>query len=408
MYLTCYKLLTNTTQVYIAKNFSSSIFSVSSPFRWRQPRRQWYCLKSRVSNFHTTQRMYSPTSAILSIASIASGCYLRYWWLKQTPMKREEYLKWYKNKRFKIHGTLAVISLVMIAYLSTFIKRDPVINRPRLVLFSDAEQAENAQVFAKLIVHSRDNVVPFDDPMYSRILSVMKNLGRSNEHLFKDSNWRVTIIRRMFDITPNPTVLVLPDATIIAFSDIFKFVKNDDQLTFVLAHEMAHQILLHTTEVLSFKFLRTVLLDITAFVCFAFYPFWIAFVHFVLYSVVSQSIFYWYKRRREMEADKIGLELCARSCIDLREVFVFLEILKKYKDLLYKNTLFDFSLFKIHPSLEDRLKKMNEDLPKLLQLRNEANCPELPDMDPRDNLPRYLKELEDNLRTDRNSFGVQL
>lgn len=60
-------------------------------------------------------------------------------------------------------------------------------------------------------MQNQKNVVPLHDPKYKIIATALKRLINSNKNLFKDTDWTITIIHRMFDnIASFPNVMILP------------------------------------------------------------------------------------------------------------------------------------------------------------------------------------------------------
>lgn len=53
-------------------------------------------------------------------------------------------------------------------------------------------------------------MVPLHDPKYKIIATALKRLINSNKNLFKDTDWTITIIHRMFNNIAFPNVMILP------------------------------------------------------------------------------------------------------------------------------------------------------------------------------------------------------
>ncbi|KOC68175.1 Metalloendopeptidase OMA1, mitochondrial [Habropoda laboriosa] len=398
MYSKYSQLITSRTLICTRKSLLCRTVPESFPFQCKRSERKWQCLKLQTACFHTTQKLHSPGLIILCLGSILCGRFIRKRWMTMSPIKQEMFIRWYMQRRRIINGCLMGLSIALPIYCLTCFKRDPVVKAPRFILIDGAKRITYSKFVYSLIVRNKENVVPFRNPMYTRVTRVLNNLARANKEIFKDSTpWNVTIIYRIFNEISAPNVLILPDRSIIVLADIFKFIKNDDQLTIILAHEMAHEILYHVAQTLSIGLLRVYLTVIPTLFIWIFYPTRVAIRLSLFLYILTSLIFSWFKRSCEREADEIGLQLAAKTCVDPREALVLWEIMKTYEDLI-GSSKFQLSLFMDHPSFEERLLRTIELLPKYNNLRNQAECPELPIRDPRDRLPQYKKEIERKFR----------
>lgn len=324
--------------------------------------------------------------------------------MKQTPMQKEKYIRWYRQRRDIVHGSLGFLSFALIVYLLTSLERDPVLRRPRLILFDPESRLENARLFFNWIVATQDNVLPLTDPLYGKVARAVRKLTSSNKELLEDTDWTITIIYRMFNIASLPNVLILADRSIIIIYDMFNFIKSNDQLMFILAHEMAHEMLLHNIETLSVGRICDFIIPTLSFVIWVLYPRRAAAMLSSIMYIFMGAGFAWYKRRKEIEADDVGLQFSAKSCIDPREILVFWEIMRTFEELSgWKNL--QLRLFMHHPSMEKRQRRTYQQLPKAMKLREQSNCPPLTEQDPRDNLPYYRKDIEKHMHKVRKFWG---
>ncbi|XP_024225722.1 integrin alpha-PS5 isoform X3 [Bombus impatiens] len=359
--------------------------------------RRWQGLKFQISNFHTTQRLNCPAPLILCFGSCCCGHFVRKWWLKQTIEQQQKYIRWFKRRKYTIYGSLGFLSFILSVYCLTHLKEDPVRKKLRLILVDQARQIENSKIIFQVIVQNQKNVVPLHDPKYKIIATALKRLMNSNKNLFKDTDWTITIIHRIFNnIGSFPNVLILPDRNIIVIIDIFNLIKSNDQLTFILAHEISHNMLLHSLEILSFGVINYVATIVFSFLIWVFYESKAAATLCLTMYILFGAIFSWYKRKSETEADEVGLELAAKSCIDPREVLVFWEMMKKFEELTHQDK-FQIPLFMNHPTLDKRERRIIQLMPTALELRKQSKCPKLPAEDPRDRLPYYMKDIEKHM-----------
>ncbi|CAK9807091.1 Metalloendopeptidase OMA1, mitochondrial [Anthophora quadrimaculata] len=406
MYSKYSQLITSKTLICARKSLLCKTVPEPSPFQCKRSEKKWQCLKVQTSGFHTTQKLHFHTPVILCLGSILAGHFIRKRWLRMSPIEQEIVIRWYKQRRHIFHGCIKILSAILIIYLATCIKRDPILKVPRFVLFNEAQRIQNAKFLFKVVVQNESNVVPHDNHMYRKVAKIIKKLTNANKEIFKDIDWDVTIIYRIFNIASIPNVLILPDRHIIILADIFNLIKSDDQLAFILAHEMSHEMLYHPSQTISLAVLSNDVILISTFLIWTFYPARIAAMLCSFMYIVQAILFAWFKRGCEREADKVGLRLAAKSCIDLREILTFWEIMKMY-DELTGASMFRLPFLNEHPSLEERKNITIQLMPKMNQLRDQVGCPELPLKDPRDYLPQYKRELEDELRRNPRFLGMR-
>ncbi|XP_015435252.1 PREDICTED: metalloendopeptidase OMA1, mitochondrial-like [Dufourea novaeangliae] len=108
-------------------------------------------------------------------------------------------------------------------------------------MFDKDQQAElGTTIFTMLLTKHRNEVIPINDPMYLRLSRILRKLVKSNKEVFENTEWTVSIVNE-----PSPNAMALPGGNVIVFSGLFDIIQNDDQLTFILAHEMSHVMLSH-------------------------------------------------------------------------------------------------------------------------------------------------------------------
>ncbi|XP_076245985.1 integrin alpha-9 [Calliopsis andreniformis] len=397
---------TDRTVICMKRNLSCSIFPGTFPFQHKKFEKRWQCSKLQTLHFHTTQRLHvSPLFTLmlcgtLQFASIASGYFLRTWYLKQSPAQQEELKKLFNERKHKLFGLWGLSSaILLIIYLMNF-EQDPITGRPRFMLFSKDDQVVLGNiVLTTLLTKYKSDIIPISDPMYSRLKRVLRKLANANIDIFKDTQWTISVIN-----APMTNAMVLPGGNVFVFTGMFNVVENDDQLTFVLAHEISHVLLLHTIEMFSYTILKQLLNIIPSFLIWLCFSKWKAVQLYLGTTLLQKLVFqYPYQRRLEHEADEIGLQLSAKSCIDVREVLFFWELMAKYSELTQENK-YQIPILMTHPSHKEREKRLALQLPKALELRDEAGCPKLPSFDPRKKLKRYIKDLEERFRGKEELF----
>ncbi|XP_076636367.1 metalloendopeptidase OMA1, mitochondrial-like [Colletes latitarsis] len=142
-------------------------------------------------------------------------------------------------------------------------------------------------------------------------------------------------------------------------------------------------VLLRSIEGFSYLLLQSIIYSIPTFICTS-YALWKA----LLICLGAKIIFNPHKKRLEMEADKVGFQLSAKSCIDLREVLVLWEIMETYSDFT-KKSKYQIPFIMMHPTHKSRERRLAIQMLKALELQKEAGCPDLPIMD--DGIRRSLQ-----------------
>ena len=103
---------------------------------------------------------------------------------------------------------------------------------------------------------------------------------------------------------------------------------SDDQLAFLIAHEMAHHLLDHVMENVSWMMVEL----LTGLYLLFVLPRKIMFaLVWVILKPFRLGIVYPIKRRFEFEADDIGLEMSMKAGVDPKEVMIFWDILENLK-----------------------------------------------------------------------------
>ncbi|XP_033341318.2 metalloendopeptidase OMA1, mitochondrial [Megalopta genalis] len=369
-------------------------------FQSKESKKRWQHAKLQRANFHNTQTLHLPALGLITVCNVLkfgavfSGLYARRWWLNLTPEKQEQYRSWFWERSNIFFGSLGVFSLSLLTFYLTHLEEDPIEKRRRFIIFDKAERTALGQtIFKALLEFYKNNFIPSSDPMYSRLRKIITNIGRSNKEIFEHTEWTINIVN-----DPEPNAMVFSGGNVLVFSGIFDIIQNDDQLTFILAHEMSHVFLLHVPELYSYNVLDKIIYTIPTFLICATLSKWLALIVYMGTRLFHNILFTLpRKRRSETEADKVGYRLSARSCIDVREVLLFWELMDKYQDLTEANK-YIIPALRTHPSHSSRQRVLARQTPEALKLRNQAECPELPPQDPREKLPRYLKNLEERYR----------
>ena len=401
MYIKSLPFATSRIIICTARSLSCCTLPNTFHLRREESERRGRCYGLRTSNFHTSQKLHLPPVVTLAVCtflqfgSVASGYYLRQWWLRRTPDQQAEYRKRYWERRRIFLGSVGLFSSILLIYYAMHMERDPVVQRPRFVIFNKEDQAAvGNMILTMLLVKYKEDIIPISDPMYSKLTKILRKLANANRDVFKKTQWTISVVN-----APSLTnAMVLPSGNVFVFSGIFNVVDNDDQLTFVLAHEISHVLLLHTMEILSYTVLKELAYVLPTFLIWACFSRWKALSVYLGAGLLHKVLIQFpYQRQLELEADEVGLQLAAKSCIDVREVLLFWEMMKKYSDLM-EESQYEVPILMTHPTHMYRNMRLADQMPRALDLREKAGCPKLPKLDLQKELERYTKDLEERFQ----------
>uniref|UniRef100_A0A8C4SW83 Metalloendopeptidase OMA1, mitochondrial n=1 Tax=Erpetoichthys calabaricus TaxID=27687 RepID=A0A8C4SW83_ERPCA len=208
----------------------------------------------------------------------------------------------------------------------------------------------------------KDNLVPEKDPRHKAVMAVLMHLVEKNKDISELSamSWTVNIVE-----SPLVNAFVLPRGQVFVFTGMLEAVADIHQLFFVLGHEMAHALMGHGAEQASLvhfvDFLSLILLMAIWAVCprdsLALVGQWIQ-------SKLVQFLFNRpYSRKLEVEADKVGLQLAAKACADVRAGSVFWHQMDLSDVLTGKPTVPEW--LSTHPSHMSRAEQMDRLIPEV-------------------------------------------
>ena len=201
---------------------------------------------------------------------------------------------------------------------------------------------------------------------YHRITRIADRLMQSNLEMKLDPP--------EFHITTGKSLQAFSLARHIILSKGTLDMWTDDQLAFIIGHEMSHHALDHHMENMSWLCVEMVvtvmvIINVIRRRVFMLAIIWIFFKPFKL--LVSYPM----RRMGELEADDLGMEMMSRACFDLREVVMFWQVIEFFKPMGRGM----MAMVSDHPSHMQRKERMLERLQEMVALRNEAGCQDLDD-----------------------------
>ncbi|XP_046826283.1 metalloendopeptidase OMA1, mitochondrial-like [Vespa crabro] len=351
----------------------------------------------KICDFHTSSKLCIPPifavilRPILRLSAFILGRGIKRWWQKKSTKEQEQYKLLFRENRNIFLGSLVLLCLMFIVYYLMHIETDPITNRKRFIIFNRKEQAALGQlIFEMHLEEHKASLVAKDHPAYKRLIKIIENILVKNKDLIsvEDKNWTLTIVD-----SPIKNAYVLPERNIFFFLGVLNIVDNDDQLSIILAHEMAHALLLHSVEQFSHALLIDVLMTIPILLLWASFPDSLAFfLHMIGQHIVNLLHNLPYSRSLENEADEVGLNLAAKACVDVREAVVFWGTMRMLSEMKLASNIVPW--LSTHPAHGDREQSLNKKMTKAIELMKSSGCPKLNPIDPRKQF--YERTLKDH------------
>ncbi|XP_020292430.1 metalloendopeptidase OMA1, mitochondrial-like [Pseudomyrmex gracilis] len=379
-----------------------SVYSVTRHFKkrcypvWPQKKfliqdkiRKLQYLTLQKCDFRTTHSLRSSgicifLGFILRISAFLIGRFVRIWWARKSEKEKEEHKDWFRERRNVILGCFGLYGLLLLIYYITHLEIEPLTKRSRFNIFDkEYEKYLGKIIFEDQIEMYKNYLLSETHPNYKRIQKVIKKLVTANSDIrsIRETNWTLSVINKS---SPDVSyAYVIPGGHIFVALNALKIVENDDQLAFLLAHEIAHSLLLHSLEAISQKVLWDFLTVIPIFFIWSLLPdIKATVVHFLAEQIVNIIYKLPHRRILEREADDVGIKLTAKACFDIREAVVFWATLRTLTEMRILPR--DLPWISSHPDHGDREKTLNTAMVKALELRNRSGCSVLPEIDPRD------------------------
>ncbi|XP_077005623.1 metalloendopeptidase OMA1, mitochondrial isoform X2 [Tamandua tetradactyla] len=325
------------------------------------------CFPTRhIRSFHTSSRVQAaPVSLLLIILkpvqkllAIIVGRGIRKWWQALPPNKKELVKESVRKNKWKLFLGLSSFGFLFIVFYFTHLEVSPVTGRSKLLLLGK----EHFRLLAELEYETwmeefKNNMLTEKDSRYLTVKEVVYHLIECNKDIpgISEINWIIHVVD-----SPDINAFVLPNGQVFIFTGLLDSVTDIHQLSFLLGHEIAHAVLGH-----AYMFHRP------------------------------------YSRSLEAEADKVGLQLAAKACVDVRASSVFWQQME-FVDRLHRHPKLPEWL-STHPSHVHRTENLDRLIPQALKIRENCKCPPLSEPDPRLLFRLSMKHfLEESERKDQN------
>ena len=334
-----------------------------------------------VNSFHTSSSrkaipivgpiLIKLASPLSRLGAVLLGRQLRKWWRNLPENHR---IKLFNDARRRgdkiliaIFGTLAIC----FGYYSYHLEENSLTGRKQLMIMNENQMREIAErEFTSLKNDMEGLFLPSNHPNHIRVYKVARRILQYNSmpEIVKRS-WKVNVVDSEI-----VNAFVLPNGEIFVMNGMLKTVANDDELAGILGHEMAHAILNHPAEQLSFSGFASIFNLIILTVLWTVVPTdGLAILFNWIESMLQDILIHLpYQRDLEKEADCVGLYLAARACFDVRKISNFWERMDKLEEDKEKA-----EWLSTHPSHSKRAEWINDWMPQALEMRKANNCPDI-------------------------------
>ncbi|GFY59798.1 metalloendopeptidase OMA1, mitochondrial [Trichonephila inaurata madagascariensis] len=329
---------------------------------------------------------------VLKVAAVITGRSIRGWWRSLPKDKKTYLINELKANRRKIGIIMSLIFCLSLGYYISHLEYTPITDRRRFMAFNSNQITKILELeMDQLMENLGGQVLPANHPATKRVENVVNRILAANADIkeLEGKKFKITVIN-----TPAENAFVIPIGHVFVYAGMLNLCSNDDQLGIILSHEIAHCILNHGMENLSF----THLLDLCSLAI-------IAVIWAVIPSDTISVLSHWmfnksialflqlpYNRTIETEADHVGLQLAAKACFDVRESSAF------WSKMAYLSKKFgsepEVEFLSTHPSHESRSEYLNNVMDDALKLRASCGCPRLAYGDPREKISSLIKETE--------------
>ncbi|XP_059922881.1 metalloendopeptidase OMA1, mitochondrial isoform X2 [Gadus macrocephalus] len=294
------------------------------------------------------------------LLAVILGRSIRKWWVALPPNRRQLAREAAWRSRWVLTAAAAIIMVIAALFLLTHLDESPLTGRTRLLVFSRENYMELAAVMTEDYLEKfAEQLVPGDDPSHRLVEQVVQHLADRNKDV--------------------------PEVSSIPWS--VHVVKDPAVNAFVLPAEQAS--LSHVVDLLS-------LILLTAIWALCPRDSLAVFGHWIQGKLIQLMFSRPYSRKLEAEADKVGMQLAAKACADVRAAPVFWQQMEITDQLRAVPAVPEW--LSTHPSHRNRVTQMDRFVPQALELRDCCECPALPSADPRVVFSKSVRTLLDKAK----------
>jgi len=367
-------------------------------------------VKNHVKHFHTSSpRNKFPLLILFAkplsrVAAFLLGRGTRFIWKRLSDNKKRSVKDLVKANKGKFLLSGGVLGGGFYYLYESHIEICPITGRKKFVALTPAQARKIGEDnFKSILSDHHDNIVPEGDPVYAEVSRIANRILHANRdwRQIYDKEWTLTVVD-----TPETNAFVLPSGNMFVFTGLLKECENSDMVGIVLSHEIAHVVLGHVQEKLTYTSFLEMLLLVPMALLWAVIPSdGIAFItSWFCDKVVDIMLELPYSRFMETEADEVGLTMAAKACLDVREAPAFWAKLSTTSDDPELDNALEF--FSTHPANETREDHLMELLPPALEKRRECGCEKFDPMkmDPLKRIQFYnkIKERKEEEREEQD------
>jgi len=311
-------------------------------------------------------------------ASVLKGA--KDWAVSLPSTRRQAFFDWLRRHKKALLTGLIISATVSGNYYYTHLQTTPITKRSRFIALTKDQFAKVCQTELDQIREKyRGSIVPVNDPRTKRVVYILSRVVSRNRSIPEVNRlWNVAVIE-----SEEKHAKSISTGYIFISTGLIGYVTNDDQLGILLSHEMAHALLQHDLEKISWAMLMQTLWQGVTNVLLSFTPTDLA--HKVvdatrdkILDVIANLP---YGRLLEREADQLGLQLAARACFDPREAYSYWSGFTPNPSSLDMNPILAKWIYH-HPNYGDRSERLEKLMEEMCEIRSKAGCPSLTKCDP--------------------------
>jgi len=311
------------------------------------------------------------TAAAMQLADIFGvvvGLAARFWWTRQTAETRQQYSAVVWENRLYLGLAVACCLGIFGAFLWYHTELDPWTGSRRLFLFNGRMLIRQAEREAQELLEStRLSQLDTAHHVYKRVADVTSRLLAANSRVdaIRDRQWTVVVVD-----SPSVNAIVKPNGLLLVYVGL-TYMVNDDQLAILIGHEFAHCLLRHANQISSITFVVATLFLVPVIpVIWALLPFvWNLLAHLCWFVVLNFCVVLPCIRSCETEADRIGMELAAKACVDVKQGYQFWDAMAA----IDSRSKLLWWLYK-HPTNDSRSRHLFSLIPAATEIWRQAGC----------------------------------